>query len=132
MRLYSRNDMCYFAHRNETTLFEMIRLTHLFLSHPDNSDFTQWLNESYLPLVRELPGVIRMEIARVSRLPLGQTKVQLFIEQYFPSEDGMNAALSSVQGRKLSRVIMDNPSLAPELLVSEVEDGFRAIQLAHE
>ena len=98
----------------------MVRLTHLFINPADPAEFEDYFSSTYLPLLREIPGVLRTEISRVYGVPLGEVTVHAMIDQYFADEDSMHRAMASAGGKKLSRELMANPKIKMELLASIV------------
>ena len=97
----------------------MIRVTHLFPGNAGDADLEAYIRNTYLPLLAALPGMLRFEAAFVTGAPLGIVKVHAFVDQYFDTEDAMNAAMASLAGRALAREIMANPRQAPEVFVGK-------------
>lgn len=100
----------------------MIRVTHLFLVSKDGGDVEDYIHKTYLPLIEGLPDMLRYEIAFVIGPTLGNTPAHAILDQYFQDEDAMNAAMASPSGKALSREIMANPRIAPELIISRVTE----------
>jgi hypothetical protein len=109
-----------FGKKNETQEDRaMIRVTHLFPGKAADQELGSYIRNTYLPLLEALPGMLRVEAAFVTDMPLGSMQVHAFVDQYFEDEDDMTAAMVSPAGRALSREIMANPRLAPEVFVGK-------------
>jgi hypothetical protein len=101
----------------------MLRL--LFLLPPtdtaeagDHSAFLPWL-----PLIEDLPGLLRLETAVVAEQPFGDTKVAAVADAFFEDDAAVNAVMASTQGKKLARAMMADPRGTPEIIVLRVLDG---------
>ena len=98
----------------------MIRMTHLLLSADEDEGLPAYLSETYMPLLRELPGAERVEAAVVTGRTLGEIPVRAIVDVYFSDEDAMNSAFASAEGRKVSREIMGGRGANMDILTSTV------------
>lgn len=73
----------------------------------------------WLPLLKDLPGVLSMEVSTVVERPFGNIPAAGLVEVLFADEESMTRSMASPAGRKLAREIMADPRGAPELLVCE-------------
>ena len=78
----------------------MIKYVALYRKPANPEDFEQKYFESHKPLIDKVPGLVRQEIARVSRTFvagfLGEdNEPYLIAELYFESKDAMKAAFQS-------------------------------------
>ncbi|GLZ41796.1 EthD family reductase [Actinokineospora sp. NBRC 105648] len=90
----------------------MIKYIALYRRPDDPAAFDEGYFGSHLPLVEQTPGLLRQEIAKVSRVfvPgfLGESEPYLVAELYFESAAAMKAAFQSPQwqaaGANLSEI----------------------------
>ena len=77
----------------------MIKYIALYRRPADPEGFDAKYFESHKPLIDRVPGLVRQEIAKVSRtfVPgfLGETEPYLIAELYFESKDAMKAGFAS-------------------------------------
>ncbi|MCT2582938.1 EthD family reductase [Actinophytocola gossypii] len=77
----------------------MIKYVALYQPPADPEAFDQAYFESHKPLIDAVPGLVRQEIAKVTRtfVPgfLGETQPYLIAELYFESKEAMKAAFAS-------------------------------------
>jgi uncharacterized protein (TIGR02118 family) len=77
----------------------MLKYIALYQKPADPESFDEKYFSSHLPLVDRTPGMLRAEVARVSRVfvPgfLGDTEPYLIAEMYFESADAAKAAFAS-------------------------------------
>lgn len=77
----------------------MIKYIALYKAPADAAAFDKAYFESHKPLIDAVPGLLRQEIAKVTRtlVPgfLGETEPYLMAELYFASKEDMKAAISS-------------------------------------
>ncbi|HEX2130048.1 MAG TPA: EthD family reductase [Actinophytocola sp.] len=90
----------------------MIKYVALYQAPADPEAFDKAYFESHKPLIDAVPGLVRQEIAKVTRtlVPgfLGETQPYLVAELYFESKDAMKAAFASpewqVAGANLTEI----------------------------
>ena len=100
----------------------MIKLFALFTHPADRDAFDQHYVDVHTPLVRQMPGLRRLEIARITGAPRGESPYYLICEMYWDDAEAMNASLASPEGRALGR---DSRNFAGDLLtmhIAEVEE----------
>jgi uncharacterized protein (TIGR02118 family) len=77
----------------------MIKYIALYKAPADPEAFDKAYFESHKPLIDAVPGLLRQEIAKVTRtlVPgfLGETEPYLMAELYFASKEDMKTAISS-------------------------------------
>ena len=84
----------------------MTKLIALYRKPPDVAEFDKHYTETHTPLVRQYPGLRKLEITRIMGAPIGDTKFHLMCEMYFDSKDAMDAALASKEGKAVARDLM--------------------------
>lgn len=90
----------------------MIKYVALYRKPADPQDFDTKYFESHLPLIDKVPGLVRQEVAKVTRtfVPgfLGESEPHLIAELYFESKDAMKAAFATpewqVSGANLTEI----------------------------
>jgi uncharacterized protein (TIGR02118 family) len=77
----------------------MIKYVALYRTPADAADFDEKYLGSHKPLIDAVPGLLRQEIAKVTRtlVPgfLGETQPYLIAELYFESKEAMKAAFAT-------------------------------------
>lgn len=81
----------------------MIKYIALYRRPDDVESFDEAYFASHLPLVERTPGLLRAEVAKVSRVLvpgfLGQHELHIVAEMYFESADTMREAFGSPEWR---------------------------------
>ncbi len=100
----------------------MVKLVALYTHPADKEAFDRHYAEVHTPLVRQYPGLRRLEVARVTGSPRGESPYYLITEMYWDNADAMNASFSSPEGKAVAR---DARAFAADLLtmhIAEVAD----------
>jgi len=84
----------------------MTKLIALYRKPSDPAEFDRHYDAIHTPLVRKYPGLRRMEITRITGAPIGDAKYYLMAEMYFDDKDAMDRALSSPEGRAVTKDIL--------------------------
>lgn len=92
----------------------MTKLIALFRTPADKAEFDRHYDAVHTPLVRQYPGLRRLEVTRITGAPIGESKFFLMAEMYFDSKDAMDAALASKEGKAVARDLM---SFAAEFVI---------------
>ncbi|MGA2667357.1 MAG: EthD family reductase [Ignavibacteria bacterium] len=85
----------------------MVKLTSLYKTPPDIELFEKHYFNDYLPLVRKINGLVKVETTRFSGLQGGDTKYYMMDEMYFENMDRLNEAMGSPEGKRASRELMN-------------------------
>ena len=80
----------------------MIKLIALYATPEDSTEFDRHYTVVHLPLIRQLPGLLKAETTRVTGMPIGDKRFYLLTELYFDTEETMQAALASKTGKTLA------------------------------
>lgn len=97
----------------------MVKLVCLYTHPPDRSAFDRHYQDVHLPLVRRVPGLVKVEVARVTGAPRGESPYYLLAELYWDSADAMQASMASPEMRAVGR---DAREFAGELLTMHVAE----------
>ena len=73
----------------------MIKYVALYRMPEDTEAFDTSYFKTHVPIVDETPGLVRTEIARVTRMMAGEPAYYLMAELYFESVETMKAAFKS-------------------------------------
>ena len=81
----------------------MVKLIALYKTPKDQAAFDSHYANVHTPLVKKIPGLRKLEIARITGAPIGEAQHCLIAEMYFDSQDAMQKALSSQEGKATAR-----------------------------
>ncbi|HJZ46022.1 MAG TPA: EthD family reductase [Roseiflexaceae bacterium] len=97
----------------------MIKLVCLYNQPADKQAFDTHYDEIHTPLVRQLPNLTRLEIARVTGAPRGESPYYLICEMYWQSREQMDADMASPEMRAVGK---DARAFAGELLTMHIAE----------
>jgi uncharacterized protein (TIGR02118 family) len=81
----------------------MIKLVCIY-SHPsDAAAFDAHYREVHAPLVKQLPNLHKLEVARVTGAPRGESPFYLIVELYWESRELMDADMASPEMRAVGK-----------------------------
>ena len=98
----------------------MIKLIALYKMPDDKAAFDKHYDEVHTPLVKKMPGLRKLEVARITGAPIGEPKHHLICDMYFDDQDAANAALASPEGKATARDLMSFASTLVTLFFAEV------------
>jgi uncharacterized protein (TIGR02118 family) len=84
----------------------MVKLIALYRTPENVEEFDKHYNEVHTPLVQKMPGLRKLEVARIVGAPIGEAKHHLIAEMYFDSMDALNASMASPEGKAAARDLM--------------------------
>jgi uncharacterized protein (TIGR02118 family) len=88
-----------------------VKLTVVYTKPDDADAFDKHYFGVHVPLVDKLPGLQRVEVAKISGGPMGSpSPYHLMAELYFADEAALNAALGSPEGAETGK---DFGAIAP-------------------
>jgi uncharacterized protein (TIGR02118 family) len=73
----------------------VIKYVALYRTPEDPEAFDKNYFETHVPIVDETPGLVRTEIAKVTRMMVGEPAYYLLAELYFDSVESMKAAFKT-------------------------------------
>ncbi len=98
----------------------MVKVTFLFNHPADPDEFNRYFFEQHLPLTRDVPGLVRQEVATVVGTPDGSLAPYHFITEFtFASMDDLQVALGSEAAQRL---FADTPNYASAGLIGLVSE----------
>lgn len=101
----------------------MVKLVALYKRPANPEAFDRHYREVHAPLAARMPGLRRMEVARVIGSPMGESPYYLMAELYFDSLADLEAALSSPEGRAAGKDLMGFARDLVSLHIAQVEDA---------
>ncbi len=100
----------------------MVKLVALYRTPEDPAAFETHYFGIHTPLVQKWPGLIRLEVAKVTGAPIGEPKHYLMAEMYFQDETAMQNALRSPEGKATARDVMEFAGSLVSMFFAEVKD----------
>lgn len=73
----------------------MIKYVALYRPSADPADFDRNYFDTHVPIVNRTPGLVRTELAKVTRMMTGEPVYYLLAELYFDSAESMKAAFKT-------------------------------------
>ncbi len=100
----------------------MIKLIALFSRPPDTDAFDHHYDEVHAPLMRQVPGLERMEVTRNIGTFRGESEYYLIAEMYFRNRETFDAAMASPENRAAGKDLLTFAQGLVTLLIGEVSD----------
>ncbi|MBK9714906.1 MAG: EthD family reductase [Kouleothrix sp.] len=97
----------------------MIKLVCLYGQPADKEAFDRHYAEVHAPLVRQVPGLARLEVARVTGAPRGESPYYLIAELYWEDAETMNQSMASQEMRAVGK---DARAFAGDILTMHVAE----------
>jgi uncharacterized protein (TIGR02118 family) len=97
----------------------MIKLICLYAHPADKDAFDRHYADVHTPLVKQLPNLHKVEIARISGAPRGDSPFYLICEMYWQSRARMDADMASPEMRAVGK---DARAFAGDLLTMHVAE----------
>lgn len=99
----------------------MVKLIALYKTPEDKAAFDSHYNEIHTPLVKKMPGLRKLEVARITGAPIGEPKHYLIAEMYFDSKDALDASLASSEGKATGRDLMSFAASLVTMFYADVQ-----------
>ncbi|WNC14194.1 EthD family reductase [Brevibacillus brevis] len=77
----------------------MVKLVAIYRKPEDAEAFDKHYEEVHTPLVKKMPGLIKLEVNKIYGTPMGESDLHLIAEMHFESKEALLEALSSPEGR---------------------------------
>jgi uncharacterized protein (TIGR02118 family) len=101
----------------------MVKLIALYRTPPDTAVFDEHYRNVHTPLVLKLPGLKRIEVSKITGAPIGETPYYLHAEMYFDTQEAMDRALASAEGRASAKDLMSFAGNIVTLFYAEVQES---------
>jgi uncharacterized protein (TIGR02118 family) len=99
----------------------MVKLVALYKKSANVQDFDDQYFNTHIPLASKLPGLKKVEVARVTGTPGGESEYHLMAELYFDSAEDLQAAMSSPEGRASTKNLMSFAKDVTYVMFADVE-----------
>jgi uncharacterized protein (TIGR02118 family) len=100
----------------------MVKLVALFKKPEESQQFDDVFSGSVVPLLHQIPGLVRLELTDVTGAPFGESKFHLMAELYFPDRQTLDAAMASKEGKGVAKQLLRFASEVASLFQGEVRD----------
>ncbi len=101
----------------------MTKLIALYRKPGDAAEFDKHYFETHTPLVKQYPGLKKLEITKITGAPIGETKYYLLCEMYFENKEALDAALASKEGKAVARDLMSFAADLVTVFLGEVHEA---------
>ncbi len=101
----------------------MIKLIALYKSPNDPKAFDAHYSDIHTPLVKKIPGLRKLEVARVTGAPIGDTPYYLMAEMYFDDQDSMQRSLSTPEGKATARDLVGFAGTIVTMFYAEIKES---------
>ncbi len=79
----------------------MYKFVVIYYRVDDETALEDFYSATHLPLLERLPGLVKLEVSRVTGQPTGQSRFHLMVEAYFNNENALRQALISPNGLQM-------------------------------
>lgn len=100
----------------------MVKVFALYKKPQEPAEFDRKYNDEHLPLALKMPGLRKLEVAKITESPMGEPNVYMVAELYFDSMESAKAAMSSPEGKAAGKNIMSFAGDIVHLVYAEVEE----------
>ena len=101
----------------------MIKLIALYKNPKDRQAFDSHYTNVHTPLVRKIPGLRRLEVAKITGAPIGEAEHYLMAEMYFDDQDAMQKSLSTPEGKATARDLASFAGTIVSMFYAEVQEA---------
>jgi uncharacterized protein (TIGR02118 family) len=84
----------------------MVKLVALYRRPADPTAFDRAYFETHIPLVKKIPNLRRVDVARVTGAPRGEPDYYLIAEMYFDDQAALDAAMASPENAEAGKNLM--------------------------
>jgi uncharacterized protein (TIGR02118 family) len=98
----------------------MVKLIVLYGTPTDPAAFDAYYRDTHIPLAEKIPGVVRMEIARLAGLDGAPGPYHLQAELYFDSVEALQASMSSPEGAAAAADVANFATGGATMLLGQV------------
>ncbi len=101
----------------------MIKLIALYKTPSNPADFDSHYANVHTPLVKKIPGLRKLEVARITGAPIGEAQHYLVAEMYFDDQDSMQRSLASPEGKATARDLASFAGSIVTMFYAEVKEA---------
>lgn len=100
----------------------MVKLIALFRKPADLEAFNDHYYRVHAPLAQKMPGLRRFEVSRITGAPIGEAPYYLLAELYFDTQELMDSAMASPEGRASAKDLMSFAANLVTIFYAEVQE----------
>lgn len=101
----------------------MVKLVALYRTPKNEQEFDSYYATVHTPLVKKIPGLRRLEVARITGAPIGEPQHYLIAEMFFDDQDVMQKSLSSPEGKATARDLVTFAGNIVTMFYAEVKEA---------
>lgn len=101
----------------------MVKLIALYKKPSDTEAFDNHYKNKHTPLILKMPGLQKLEVSKITGAIGGEAKFYILAEMYFESEDALNAAMASPEGKAAGKDLMEFAGGLVQMMIAEVVDN---------
>ncbi len=101
----------------------MVKLIALYKKPSDIEAFDDHYNNKHTPLIKKMPGLRKLEVSKITGAIGGEARFYILAEMYFESEDALNAAMASPEGKAAGKDLMDFAGGLVQMMIAEVMEN---------
>jgi len=101
----------------------MVKLIALYKAPADPAAFDLHYSTVHTPLVKKIPGLRRLEVARITGAPIGEAQHYLIAEMYFDDQDSMQHSLASPEGKATARDLASFAGSIVTMFYAEIKES---------
>lgn len=100
----------------------MIKLIALYKTPNDQAAFDSHYENVHTPFVKKIPGLRKLEVARITGAPIGEAQHCLIAEMYFDDQESMQKSLASPEGKATARDLASFAGNTVTMFYAEVKE----------
>ncbi len=101
----------------------MVKLIAMYKAPQDQVAFDSHYADVHTPLVRKIPGLRKLEVAKITGAPIGEPQHYLIAEMYFDDQNSMQKSLSSPEGKATARDLASFAGSIVTMFFAEVTES---------
>lgn len=101
----------------------MVKLTALYKKPVDPLVFDQHYKDVHVPLALKMPGLKKLEVAKVTGAPGGEPPFYLIAELYFENIEALNASMTSPEGKAAAKDVSTFAKDIVQMMVSQIDES---------
>lgn len=101
----------------------MIKLIALYKKPADVEAFEQHYKDVHVPLVKKVPGLVRVEVTRIQSDAMGgEAPYYLMAEMYFENEESFRQAMKSPENKAAAKDVMSFAGDIVQMVIGRVDE----------
>lgn len=100
----------------------MVKLVALFRKSESMGEFDSTFRGKIVPLLRQVPGLQRIEVTKITGAAYGESKYHVMAELYFADRPALDAAMASREGKAVARELLQFAAEVSSLFHGEIDE----------